>query len=132
MHIIISSHILHEVDMISDGIVMMSNGYVVAEGDIRGVRSEMDDHPLQILIRCNRSVDNCIEAPFWQDSVVEVKLHSDGHECWYRREIRINCYMRLNRIVLENDIAIEAIRTCWMTNIHSVYQYLVREVHPEW
>ena len=51
MHIVISSHILHEVDIISDRIVMISNGYVVAEGDIQGVRSEMEDHPMQIRIR---------------------------------------------------------------------------------
>ena len=38
MHIIISSHVLHEVDMISDQVVLLSNGYVVAEGKIRGVR----------------------------------------------------------------------------------------------
>ncbi len=54
MHVIISSHILHEVDAISDQVVLLSNGYVVAEGQIRGVRSEMQEHPMQILIRCNR------------------------------------------------------------------------------
>src|SRR5207247_1571897 len=49
MHVVISSHILHEVDIISDRIVMMSSGYVVAEGDIQGVRGEMQDHPMHIL-----------------------------------------------------------------------------------
>ena len=38
---IVSSHILHEVDTISDQVILMSNGYVVAEGQIRGVREEM-------------------------------------------------------------------------------------------
>ena len=27
---------------------------MVAEGKIRGVRSEISDHPMQVLIRCNR------------------------------------------------------------------------------
>src|SRR5437667_10295154 len=31
LHVVISSHILHEVDIISDSVIMMSNGYVVAE-----------------------------------------------------------------------------------------------------
>src|SRR5712692_4285582 len=53
MHVIISSHILHEVDAISDQVILLSNGYVVAEGKIAGVRSEMQDHPMQILIRRN-------------------------------------------------------------------------------
>jgi ABC-type multidrug transport system ATPase subunit len=54
LHLIISSHILHEVDMMSDRVVLLNNGYVVAEGDIHGVRSEMEEHPMQILIRCDR------------------------------------------------------------------------------
>ncbi len=52
-HVIVSSHILHEVDTISDQVILLSNGYVVAEGKIHGVREEMSraphagDHPLQ-------------------------------------------------------------------------------------
>src|ERR1035437_4380683 len=53
-YVIISSHILHEVDVISDQVILLSNGYVVAEGQIQNVRSEIQEHPTQILIRCNR------------------------------------------------------------------------------
>jgi ABC-2 type transport system ATP-binding protein len=52
LHLIISSHILHEVDMMSDRVVLLNNGYIVAEGSTHGVRDEMEDHPMQILIRC--------------------------------------------------------------------------------
>jgi ABC-2 type transport system ATP-binding protein len=51
--LVISSHVLHEVDAISDQVVMLSHGYVVAEGRIHGVREEMSDHPMQILVRCS-------------------------------------------------------------------------------
>src|SRR5262249_61564631 len=54
LHLIISSHILHEVDMMSDRVILLNNGYVVAEGEIHGVRSEMEEHPMEILIRCDR------------------------------------------------------------------------------
>src|SRR5580658_9820537 len=40
-HVIMSTHILHEVDMISDQVILLANGYVVAEGEISGVRSEI-------------------------------------------------------------------------------------------
>src|SRR6185437_4672 len=52
LHVIISSHVLHEVDKISDQVVLMSYGYVIAEGQIHGVRSEVKEHPMQILVRC--------------------------------------------------------------------------------
>jgi len=56
-HLIISSHILHEVDQISDHVVILNQGYVVAEGDIRGLRDEIETHPMQILIRCDRAAE---------------------------------------------------------------------------
>ena len=45
LHVVISSHILHEVDRISDQVVLLSHGYVVAEGQIHGVRSEVHRAP---------------------------------------------------------------------------------------
>src|SRR6202521_1416805 len=54
-HAIISSHILEEVDRISDRVVLMSSGYVVAEGQIREVRKEVQDHPMQILVQIGRA-----------------------------------------------------------------------------
>jgi ABC-type multidrug transport system ATPase subunit len=53
-HVIVSSHILHEVDRISDQVILLSHGYVVAEGQIQGVRSEVKDQPMQILVRCDK------------------------------------------------------------------------------
>src|SRR5438445_10542195 len=53
-HVILSSHVLQEVDIISDQVILLSNGYVVAEGKIQSVRSEIREHPMQVLIRCNR------------------------------------------------------------------------------
>ena len=54
-HVIVSSHILHEVDIISDQVILLSNGYVVAEGQIHGVRERDSEHPMQVLIRCTRA-----------------------------------------------------------------------------
>jgi ABC-2 type transport system ATP-binding protein len=52
--VLISSHILHEVDVISDSVILMNHGYVVAEGDIHDVRQEVEEHPFKILVRCDR------------------------------------------------------------------------------
>src|SRR5207253_4229398 len=76
MHLIISSHILHEVDMMSDFVVLLNNGYVVAEGNIHGVRDEVTEHPMQILIRCDEPAKLASKV-FAQDHVVEARLHED-------------------------------------------------------
>ena len=45
MHVIISSHILDEVDRISDRVVLLTGGYLVAEGNIHGVRRKCATSP---------------------------------------------------------------------------------------
>jgi ABC-2 type transport system ATP-binding protein len=123
MHVVISSHILHEVDLISDRIVMMSSGYVVAEGNIQGVRSEMEDHPMQIFIRCDRP--SLVAALiFQQDTVVEAKIHSDGRGLLVSTRNADQFYRLFNRIVLENQISVEAVAPA-DENVHAVYEYLM-------
>jgi ABC-2 type transport system ATP-binding protein len=123
MHVVISSHIMHEVDIISDRVIMMSGGYVVAEGNIQGVRHEMDEHPIQILIRCDRP-GLVAASVFQQDSVVEARIHSDGLGLLVSTRDPDRFYELLNRIVLEHRIAIEGV-TPADENVHAVYQYLV-------
>src|SRR4029078_9494238 len=77
LFVIVSSHILHEVDLISDSVVMMSNGYIVAEGDIQDVREEMAEHPIGILVRCDRPALLASRA-FTESHVVEVRIDDEG------------------------------------------------------
>jgi ABC-2 type transport system ATP-binding protein len=123
MHVVISSHIMHEVDIISDRVIMMSGGYVVAEGDIQGVRHEMDEHPIQILIRCDRPA-LIATTVFQEPSVVEARIHSDGLGLLVATRDPDKFYDLLNRIVLQHRIAIESVSPA-DENIHAVYQYLV-------
>jgi ABC-2 type transport system ATP-binding protein len=122
-HVIISSHILHEVDVISDRVVMLSNGYVVAEGGIRDVRSEIEDHPMQILIRCDRPAVVASHV-FTQDSVVEVKIHADNAGLLVSTKNPKQFYRLLNQIILDNDLSVEAVAPA-DENVHSVYEYLL-------
>jgi ABC-2 type transport system ATP-binding protein len=130
MHVIISSHVLHEVDVVADRIVMLNNGYVVAEGGIRNVRSEMEDHPIQILVRCDRPTLVASQV-FNVDSVVEVKIHEDGRGLHISTRNPRQFYRKLNRIILENDIDVEMIMPA-DENVRSVYEYLIgRKGGPE-
>jgi ABC-2 type transport system ATP-binding protein len=123
-HVIVSSHILHEVDMISDQVILLSNGYVVAEGKISGVRSEISDHPMQVLIRCNRPAELAARV-FEQDSVVEARIHSDGGGLLIKTRDADRFYKLLNHIAL-NGIEIETVAPA-DDNVNSVYEYLIGE-----
>jgi ABC-2 type transport system ATP-binding protein len=122
MHIIISSHILHEVDAISDQVILLSNGYVVAEGKIQGVRSEMQDHPMQILIRCNRPQELAAKV-FEQESVVEAQIHKDGLGLLVKTRDANRFYLMLNHIA-QNGVSIESVAPA-DDDVNSVYEYLI-------
>jgi ABC-2 type transport system ATP-binding protein len=123
LHVVISSHILHEVDQISDRVIILNQGYVVAEGDIRGVRTEIEKHPMQILIRCDRPAVLAARV-FEQDHVVEVKMHDDRRGLLVSTRDADRFYLLLNRIVLEQGMAIEAVAPA-DEDVHAVYDYLV-------
>lgn len=128
MHIIISSHILHEVDAISDQVILLSNGYVVAEGKIAGVRSEMQDHPMQILIRCNRPQELAAKV-FAQESVVEAQIHKDGLGLLVKTRDANRFYLMLNHIA-QNGVSIESVAPA-DDDVNSVYEYLIGSEEPQ-
>src|ERR671928_1549123 len=106
LHLIISSHILHEVDMMSDCVVLINNGYIVAEGDIHGVRDEVKEHPMQILVRCDRP-QRLAARLFEQDHIVEARLHEDRGGLFVKTRDADKFYVLLNKIVLEEKLSVE-------------------------
>jgi ABC-2 type transport system ATP-binding protein len=123
LYLIISSHILHEVDMMSDCVVLLNNGYVVAEGNIHGVRDEMEEHPMQILIRCDKPSKLAAHV-FNHDHVVEARLHDDGRGLFIRTRDADLFYLLLNRVVAEGEIEVESVAPV-DDDLNAVYQYLI-------
>jgi ABC-2 type transport system ATP-binding protein len=123
LHLIISSHILHEVDMMSDSVVLLNNGYVVAEGNVHGVRDEMEEHPMQILIRCDQP-SKLAAYVFAQDHVVEARLHEDRRGLFVKTRDADRFYLLLNRIVADGEINMESIAPV-DDDLSAVYQYLI-------
>ncbi|MEA2600372.1 MAG: type transport system ATP-binding protein [Acidobacteriota bacterium] len=124
LHVIVSSHILHEVDLISDQVVLIHGGYVVAEGDIANVRDEMEEeHPAQVSIRCDRPA-LLASRVFEMDSVMEARIDDDGKGLLVRTRDADRFHLLLNQVVLENGLAIEAVAPA-DADVNAVYQYLI-------
>jgi ABC-2 type transport system ATP-binding protein len=124
LYLIISSHILHEVDMMSDSVVLLNNGYVVAEGNVHGVRDEIVEQPMQILIRCDRPQALAARI-FEQDgAVVEARLHDDRQGLFVKTRRPDDFYLLLNRVVLDGDIRVESVAPA-DDDLSAVYQYLI-------
>jgi ABC-2 type transport system ATP-binding protein len=123
LHLIISSHILHEVDMMSDRVVLINNGYIVAEGNIHGVRDEMQEHPMQILIRCD-DPSKLAAHVFAQDHVVEARLHDDRGGLFVKTRDADRFYLLLNEVASSGEVNIESVAPV-DDDLSAVYQYLI-------
>ncbi|HET7891779.1 MAG TPA: ABC transporter ATP-binding protein [Candidatus Sulfotelmatobacter sp.] len=121
-YLIISSHILHEVDVISDQVILLSNGYVVAEGTIQNVRSEIQEHPTQILIRCDRAREMAAKMLEYEHTI-EVSIHRDERGLLLKTRDADRFYLALNEMAM-NGIEIESI-TPADDDVLSVYEYLI-------
>ncbi len=123
MHVIISSHILHEVDRLSDRVILLSHGYVVAEGQIQGVRGEVEDRPMQILVRCTQP-GRLARLAFEQDHVVEARIQDDSQGLLVRTRSADRFYALLNQAVVRDGIDVQAVVPA-DDDVGSVYQYLI-------
>jgi ABC-2 type transport system ATP-binding protein len=121
-YVIISSHILHEVDAISDQVVLLGNGYVVAEGPIHSVRSEIQEHPTQILIRCNRPRELAAKM-VESEHTIELSIHHDERGLLVKTRDPDRFYLALNQLVL-SGIEIESVAPA-DDDVLSVYEYLI-------
>ncbi|MGH9557758.1 MAG: ABC transporter ATP-binding protein, partial [Bryobacteraceae bacterium] len=117
-HVIVSSHVLQEVDTISDQVILLTGGYVVAEGQIQGVRGEITEQPMQILIRCKRP-GALASRVFEQDHVVEARIHTDGGGLLIKTRDADKFYRMLNQIALDG-VEIETVAPA-DDNVNSVY-----------
>ena len=123
MHLVISSHILDEVDRISDRVVLITGGYLIAEGNIHQVRQEVRDKPMQVLVRCDHpqvlasrmfSINHCVEA----------RLHADGKGVFLRTGDIDQFYSVLNGIAAEGIVKIDAVAPA-DDDANAIYQYLI-------
>ncbi|MCG8423508.1 MAG: ABC transporter ATP-binding protein [Proteobacteria bacterium] len=55
--VILSSHVLHEIEALTETIVVIHRGQVLAEGNMYRIRELIDQHPHCIRVECDRSRD---------------------------------------------------------------------------
>ena len=123
-HVILSSHVLQEVDLISDQVVLIANGMIVAEGQIRKVRDEIQEHPSQFIIRCReRDASGVAARLFNEDHVTEIKLNDDRLGMLVMTRDREQFARALGRIALDGH-RIESVLPA-DENVDALYEYLI-------
>jgi len=52
--VVVSSHILYEIENVTSNVILLNNGCVLAEGNVRQIRDLIDQHPHSVSIECDR------------------------------------------------------------------------------
>jgi ABC-2 type transport system ATP-binding protein len=122
--VIISSHVLHEVDELADRVVLIHGGYIVAEGAIDGVRDEMaEERPMQVLVRCDRPAELAARC-FSEDHVVEARIDADRRGLLVRTQNAERLFDLVGGLAAAGELEVEALLTA-DDDVQSVYQYLI-------
>jgi ABC-2 type transport system ATP-binding protein len=75
--IVISSHILEEVELLADTVLLMVNGKLAAEGDHHAIRAALDKRPYHVRIVCDEP-RGLAAALVELDAVDSVQVDPDG------------------------------------------------------
>jgi len=120
--VIISSHVLNEVDLMSDHVVLIDGGYLLAEGDVAGIRDETGE-PMKIFIRSENATDIAAEV-FDFEHVIEAHLHRDRAGLFVQTTNADAFYSVFNERVLSKRWAIDAIGPADEA-VEAVYRHLI-------
>ncbi len=122
--VVVSSHVLHEVEEMTDTIVLINHGRLLAEGNIYEIRRLIDTHPLQVSIRCDNV--NVLTAKLLEyDDVLSVQFDRERSQLTIETSRPDDFHLRLPALALENGVRIHSL---WSPdeNLEAVFDYLVR------
>jgi ABC-2 type transport system ATP-binding protein len=121
--ILVSSHVLPEIEALTSRIVLIHQGKILAQGDIHYIRELIDTHPHMISVSADRP--RLLAAAFIQDpDVLRVSFPSGPGQVVFETRNRDAFYARLGRVVVDEGIEVEAISSP-DDNLQAVFDYLI-------
>src|SRR5262249_42940177 len=121
--IIVSSHILHEIESMTSNILLINNGRILAEGDVHHIRDLIDEHPHTVFIRADDprhlarqflARDDVLSLRFETGAVVVETAKPDAF------------YARLTEMAASGEFGMIDEVTSPDDNLQAVFQYLVK------
>ncbi len=119
--VVVSSHILHEVEKITDNVVLLYNGSMLAQGRVREIRDLIDKHPHTITIKSHEPRKL---VQFFAEDAAIIDIVFEPDTLVLRTRDPNGCYQRLNDLACDG-MHFESI-TCADDNLQSVFDYLVK------
>jgi ABC-2 type transport system ATP-binding protein len=121
--VIVSSHILHEIESMTGNILLINNGRILAEGDVHHIRDLIDEHPHTVYVRADNPralardfVDRVdVRSLKFEDGAVTIETGKP--DAFYSRITELAAsgeYGTIQEVTSPDD------------NLQAVFQYLVK------
>ncbi|MFQ5701167.1 MAG: ABC transporter ATP-binding protein [Acidobacteriota bacterium] len=120
--IIVSSHILHEIEAMTPIILLINHGRIVAEGNVHEIRELIEDHPHRIFIQCEGPRKLAGRLVGWP-LVAGMRLDSEGLEIQTSQPDMF--FSRLPEVILTDKIEVTRLLSP-DDNLQAVFDYLVK------
>jgi ABC-2 type transport system ATP-binding protein len=118
--IVVSSHVLYEIESLTSDILVIYRGQVLAEGNVYEIRKLIDRHPHRIRVECDRP--RAIAAALAPaDHIARISFERGGLIIETRDPDR--CYDEIASAVVESNVAVSALSSP-DNNLGAVFEYL--------
>ena len=121
--VIVSSHILHEIESMTANILLINQGRILAEGNVHQIRDLIDEHPHTVHVKADetRALARALLA---EDHVLSLKFESDALVVQTGRPDAF--YARLTAIAASGELGAIHEVTSPDDNLQAVFKYLVK------
>jgi ABC-2 type transport system ATP-binding protein len=121
--IVVSSHILHEIESMTNNILLINNGRILAEGDVHNIRDLIDEHPHTVFVR-GADPRRLAREFLSQDDVLSLKFEPGAVVVETGKPDTF--YARLTQMAASGDFGPIDEVTSPDDNLQAVFKYLVK------
>jgi ABC-2 type transport system ATP-binding protein len=121
--VLVSSHVLHEVQALTSSIILLHRGRLVAEGNVRDIRGLIDNHPHRIVLIGDRPRALAARLAEYED-VVGIEFLDRESGLRVETHLPDAFYARLPSIAIEDGFALREVFS-EDDNLEAVFKYLV-------
>jgi ABC-2 type transport system ATP-binding protein len=122
--VLVSSHILHEIESMTSNILLINNGRIVAEGNVHQIRDLIDTHPHSVFIRA-QDTKALARALLVQDGVISLRFEPGALTVETGRPDAF--YARLTDMAASGEAGVIDEITSPDDNLQAVFKYLVKQ-----
>ncbi len=123
--VVVSSHVLHEVQSLTPNIILLNRGRLLAEGRIRQIRDLIDKHPHHIVLICDSCRKLAGRLITWE-GVEGIRVLADDKGIVVETHSPDTFYSQLPELAVEDGASIKEVYSD-DDSLEAVFKYLVNK-----